>query len=528
MGAPKLELTPALVKGLTFDRMITGINKLGRPTLGPTPPDTHDWIVRDTVVSGLFLRLTRGASTWYVQRKMGGKRTVRAMGHLWLGEGAETTLTLEQARKRAQIWLGLMAQGIDPLRVKKKQLEDNAKSSLRQSLTLGVSFQDYMDKTRQKAAKSTTEDREKVKRWMERSPMWPVPIEKLDRDHVEASLGPLLAYLHGHVKARPSWGPRSLSPGTFNKIYAWSAQAWRRGAGQLGLPNSRGEGPFALWKADQAWPKAKMKTSEVLLDPDTLDGKAWLKALVELQAKAHDPGLLTNRPDPRTKGIKPHTGVLVDFFVLVLLWGTRKTETSLLKWDQVDFRKRIVLLHPETTKSGALGAVPMTDWAEEILHKRREFNDRWRPDEPSPYVFPSRVRGKAVASPNGILVALEKQTGLKVRAHDLRHTVATEVGSQADLQRAASLALASAALHHAKGRGLIGGATALYVHRQAEALRDLFQRREDRLRSVVGLPVNRKAAEASSLDEFLDLAANDPEVQRMFFERMAAKKINAT
>lgn len=524
MDAPKLELTPALVKGLIFDRMITGVTKAGRPSFGVLPPDTHDWLVRDTVVNGLFLRLTRGASTWYVQRKMGGKRTTRAMGHMWLRDGAETTLSLEQARKRAHVWIGLMAQGIDPLRVKKQQLEDNAKSNLREGLTLGVSFQDYIDKTRQKATKGTTDDREKVKRWMHRSPIWSVPIGEVSRDDVEDSLGPLLGHVMGKTRARPTWGPRSLSPGTFKKIYAWCSLAWKRGARELGIPSARGEGPFAAWKADQAWPASKMKTDEVLLDAETLDGKAWLKALITLQTRAHDPGILINRPDPRSRSIKPHTGVLVDFYVLVLLWGTRKTETALIKWDQVDFRKKIVLLHPDTTKSGALGAVPLTDWAEDILRKRREFNDRWRPDNPAPYVFPSRIHGKPISNPGGILLALEKQTGLKVRTHDLRHTVATEIGSQADLQRAASLALASAALHHAKGRGLIGGATTLYVHRQAEALRDLFQKREDRLRGLVGLPVNHKTLEASSLSEFLELAASDPDVQRMFFERMAAQK----
>lgn len=382
-----------------------------------------------------------------------------------------------------------------------------------------VAVRRLIEQTHSKASPATTADREKVAKWMNRSPMWSVPVAELTAEHVEGSLGPLLRRANGERIAAVGWGPRSMSPSTLNKIFAWSNGAWTRAAKSLAIPAGRGEGPFAAWRADQRWPKPKRKGGEVLLDTQSDTGRAWLKELVRLQTLAHDSAILTTRPDPRSKGVKPHSGVLIDYYLLVLLWGTRKTETALLRWSEVDFGRKVIELAPETTKAGALAVVPMTEWAEAILRARKAFNERWRPDDPSPYVFPSRIHGKPISTPQGVLAQLAELTGLRVRTHDLRHTLATAIGSEVDLRRAASLALASAALHHGKGRGLIGGATPIYLHEQVELLRDLYQKREDNLREIAGLPVPKRGREDG--DELIDQVMNDPELKRRFFERLA-------
>ena len=524
MPSIKIEFTPKLLETLTFDKQVVGVTPTGRPKLVDRPDDVSSWWIRDSRVNGLMLRLTEGSTTWIVRRKMGGKVKPRAMGHYWLKKAAEDLLTLDQARERAHIWLGLMAQGIDPLQVKKSRLQENALAEERAQLTLGVAMRRYIEATQRKAKAGTTDDREKVEKWMHRAPIWSVPVAELNRDHVEGALGPLLRRALGERVAHPGWGPKGTSAGSFKKVYAWCAAAWTRGARTLGLPSGRGEGPFAMWRADQKWPKGKRKGDEVLLDTESVTGKAWLQNLVRLQAEAHNPDILTNRPDPRSKEMKPHTGVLLDYYLVVLIIGTRKTETALLRWSDVDFEKRLIRLDEENTKSGALGVVPMTEWVEQILRARRAFNERWRPDHPSPYVFPSRIHGKPISNPGGVLTQLQELTGLKVRTHDLRHTMATAIGSEADLKKAAALALASIALHHGgKGRAMIGGATPLYLHQQAEALRDIFQRREDKLRAIAGLDVPERQQEDPT-DAFIDQIVDNPELQRRFFERMAGKK----
>jgi integrase len=62
---------------------------------------------------------------------------------------------------------------------------------------------------------------------------------------------------------------------------------------------------------------------------------------------------------PRQPGLKPHTSVLVDYFVLLLLCGTRRTETARLRWSDIRFEDDMVMLAAETTKSGKMAAVPL-------------------------------------------------------------------------------------------------------------------------------------------------------------------------
>ena len=61
-------------------------------------------------------------------------------------------LTLVEARKRASIWLGLMAQGIDPLRTKKDHQKDNALAKERAELTMRIAMRRLIEQTSRKAA----------------------------------------------------------------------------------------------------------------------------------------------------------------------------------------------------------------------------------------------------------------------------------------------------------------------------------------------------------------------------------------
>jgi integrase len=65
---------------------------------------------------------------------------------------------------------------------------------------------------------------------------------------------------------------------------------------------------------------------------------------------------------PRQHGLKPHTSVLLDYFMLLLLLllcGTRRTETARSRWSDIRLEDDMVMLAAETTKSGKMAAVPL-------------------------------------------------------------------------------------------------------------------------------------------------------------------------
>ncbi|MBN8742433.1 MAG: hypothetical protein BGP24_19060 [Lysobacterales bacterium 69-70] len=479
-----LDLTPKILDSLRFDVMPDERGKFANPT----PPGTREWVVRDLGVRGLLLRLTPRTTTWYVQRKVAGAPMKRAMGHWWSADGGYRRLSLTDARKRAKIWLGLMEQGIDPLVERKKRERSAQAERARDGLTLAVAFAEYAEARARKAKASTTTDRAKVPKWMAGAPLWAMSLADINEAAVEATFGPMLRATLHKTKA-PAWGPRSLSHGTLSKLYAYCSAAYARSAPKAGLPTGRGVGPFAAWRADQPWPAAVRRSTYLSTGSDV--GQNWLCELVKAQQRAHDPKILLDRPDPRGEGLKPHASVLVDFFLCVLLWGSRKQETARLQWKDVDFDRNLLVFPGAITKSGKDGVAPLTPWAREILEARRAANDRWRPEDVSQWVFPSRQHGKPLANARSVLVALKEQTGLWITAHDLRRTMATDLGRvRVPVEELGRLLVVGAALNHARGAtgAVPSNATEGYIQEQAELLRPHYLVRENRLRKLAGLP----------------------------------------
>ena len=512
--AVELKLTQRLVDGLDFDKPILRLDAHGRPVHGKTTKGQREWRLRDTELPGLQLRITPGSIGWYVNRRMGiHPGRLRSMG-------AHPDLSVAEARARGRKWLALMAEGKDPLVVKKEHQVTARAARQRDRLTMKVAYALFQETTAGNVKPSTVKDRKKVEGWMDGAPLWSMPVADIDRAAVLESLDPLRAHLVDG-KRRPTWGPRSLSAGTLHKLYTYLHGAYQFAAVDLKLPVM--ESPFAQWRTMVKWPQPTRRTT--YLPTKKPEGQTWVKALIELQARAHDPALLTTRPDPRQPGLKPHTSVLVDFFVLVLLWGTRRTETARLRWQDVHFDDDVIMLSAEVTKSRKMAAVPLGPWAKDILLQRKAANERWRPDSGQVWVFPSRQHGKPIAEPRNILETLREETGLWITAHDLRRTMATEIGMEAQMKQLTRLLVAGAALHHAQGQtgGVVSGATEGYLMDKASALRPLFVERENRLRKLAGLPVEGEGAVADTTAGLLQQALADPEFQRVYLTELAKR-----
>ena len=548
----QMELTQKLVDTLSFERSIVGL-KDGAPVFARTGKEEREWRVRDGGEHGepgLLLRVSRTGMTWCVRGMLMGQSKLRVIANAQKVDGSnDAVLPLAEARKVARDWLGLMKKGVDPYDERRQHQMTTAMLAKERRLTMGVAFGDYIEfkrkhqvaldgaslmvgvgKRRQVDAKMrdpSTEDRLKVQRWMQGSPLWATPVKDLTLREVEASLTPLLHRAQGK-KTTERWGPKSVSKGTMDKLYRHLDAAWWWAIKELQRNVNRDMGPFRVWRSkhESDWPKDKRVTSA--LDTTTDVHVPWLRALLEMQQEAHDPAVFTQRADPRGKGIKPHVAAMVDWYLCLILWGTRATETQLLEWTQVDFVHHLVWLSEDTTKSGSLDVIPLTPWAHTILQERQRLNALWRPEDPGRYVFPSREHGRPISSPRGIGEALAERTGIRLTPHDLRRSLAREIGTDEEMIKTAKLLVAGAALHHGAGRGgsQIAGATVRYLEDKANILRPLFQKRENRIREILGLHVEAPEKPAVDFDTqaILDRARQDPAFrQQLLAAALSAK-----
>ena len=131
---------------------------------------------------------------------------------------------------------------------------------------------------------------------------------------------------------------------------------------------------------------------------------------------------------------------LYDVVLLALSTGMRKGEIMGLRWDAVDFQRRMITL--EHTKNGERRGVPLVGPVYDALQERNRIR---RID--SPYVFPAPFRYGKEPQPIDITsawrVAVKRAKLEDFRFHDLRHSAASYLA-----MNGASLAEIAAVLGH--------------------------------------------------------------------------------
>ena len=116
------------------------------------------------------------------------------------------------------------------------------------------------------------------------------------------------------------------------------------------------------------------------------------------------------------KAVQALDAVARDFVLLLLFTGMRRHEAASLRWSNIDLASKMIHVPPEVTKAKRALDLPMSIPVYDMLVTRRQSNHS--------YVFPGRGRsywtsyGRAFAD-------LEKATGLKLSAHDMRRTFAS-------------------------------------------------------------------------------------------------------
>jgi integrase len=157
-----------------------------------------------------------------------------------------------------------------------------------------------------------------------------------------------------------------------------------------------------------------------------------------------------------------------DFLLLLLFTGMRKTEAASLRWEDVDLKNRVIRIPATRTKSGRKHDLPMSDFVRDLLVARRALGD-------AKFVFPGPGPTGHITSVFWALSFVEKASGIKASAHDLRRTYLT-VAESCEISPIALKALAN----HAMGNDVTAG----YVLITIERLREAAQRVANKLKEL--------------------------------------------
>jgi integrase len=160
-----------------------------------------------------------------------------------------------------------------------------------------------------------------------------------------------------------------------------------------------------------------------------------------------------------------------DYLLLLLFTGFRRREAAALRWDEIDFGKRVIRLPASRAKAGRPLDLPMSDYVRELLVARRSLGN-------ATYVFPSYGRSGHIMDARPWTDMVAEASGVKFTLHDLRRTFVT-VAESADI----SVHSLKALVNHSLGFGV----TESYIKMTAERLREPAQKVCDKLREFCGI-----------------------------------------
>jgi integrase len=384
---------------------------------GITPPDKGQAFYRDDKLKGFGLRVTpTGAKSFVVETRVKGRTRRETLGRYG-------PLTVEQARREAQKYLGQVATGIDPRAWVREVSARN--------VTLKGVFEDYCIE-RKSLKPSTLHDYRRIvfgdlKDWLNR------PIGQISKDAVAARHRRLGERSH----ARANNAMRVL-----RALFNFARGQYEDAEGRsLFLEN-----PVSRLSHTRSWyPNVRRRTviSRTQLAP-------WLEAVTALKSASSDEQAAT----------------VADYLLLLLFTGLRRTEGMTLQWQDVDLEERTLLI--TDTKNKEPLNLPLSDFVYDLLKGRQEV-------AVTPYIFPGAGEHGHLIEPRKQMRKVIKTSGVNFTLHDLRRTFITA---------AESLDISMYAIKRLVNHKMSGDVTAGYIVPDAERLRVPMQQITDYLLST--------------------------------------------
>jgi integrase len=438
------------------------ITKAHVDTLAPGI-DKDQAFLRDSELKGFGVRVTRnGVKTFIFEKRIKGRVRRQKLGRY-------PELTVEQARKQAQVLAGQIAQGIDPIAVREAERA--------RGITLKEAFEDFK-RARKKLKPSTLYDYTRYfesafKPWHNRT------LLEIGRDAVE----------HRHRTLGEQRG-RAYADGAMrfiSSLFSFAIARYQHEDGSDVLTVN----PVQRLTATKGWYKVERRRT--VLKPHQLP--AWYAAVQALKAPALPapapaqtpapvPAVSAQVPAP-VPALSPapatdatpatHSGEacaadVADLLVLLLFTGLRRMEALTLTWDQVDLKDRTLSI--ANTKNHEPLVLPLSDVVHDLLTAREAAQGASR------FVFPGTGKRGHLVEPKREIEKVRDACGIKFLLHDLRRTFITT---------ADSLELSVYAIKRLVNHKMHGDVTAGYIVSDLERLRDPMQRIADKLSQQIGL-----------------------------------------
>lgn len=489
----KVPITEALLDQIDFNHRIVGRNEDG--TLNTVPFTGNDWFLRDATMAGFCIRVTAKGMRFYAQRKLAGRPCLYQCGE-WSKAGEKTPLT--KARKTAEMALSKMKLGQDPNLEKKKAIAEVVSAREKATLTFGFVMERDAKNKKEADSPKTQKDRRDVAKWIKTMKIWRTPIHEVTDKHLNTMM----------EAVKEERGDASSV-----KVWRYTRAAWNRlPAGEIPSVD-----PFSEWLKAHTLPT--IKTRQTSLPTEEKEGQNWLQTIAGLR-EFEGSRAFAHR-------------VMADYILLSLCWGARKSEGCGMLVEHVDFDREFAVFRD--TKNGRDHFFPLTPGCAAILRNRIEDNNKPRGLDAkkarkgestftTPWLFPSRIRGKHLEIPTGALRVGDKAAGIKINMHDLRRTfagdIAADVMVDAEGRSTGNFGLVKVAMNHAD---IMSDVTQGYIMLKSrlKMLRPIYLAHEKRVLTAAGLkhllPAETKAipADLEGLLEALKSNADNPEAMAL-------------
>jgi integrase len=451
----RVELNQDMILRLSVDRKPLSIDGESKKIVFGVNDAQNPWILFDShrkAPVGFGVKVGKSSKTYIVQRKVDGKVIKIKVGNV------SDFDRIDDAREAARLLaVEAKASGVNPTTARRQQ-----KAS---EITVEMAFQSYVSYLKGR----------------------PVPVKSNTLDNIEKSKRKLDPLLSKRVRALMSLEILQM----FDKHAATARTAteqafrWASVAVKYAIK-------LEAHEAAQAGREPLLKSNP--FDALTLNGKYRTRAQLDEEYRrkgVRNPLSARDTLGSFLEALWKHRGPLnatgVDYLLLMLLWGNRKSESACLQWRDVISDEESVeaswvclkqgKVHFYDTKNRRTHVLPLTQAATEILRRRQEeAADRaeihgfgkWRR-----WVFPARSRYSKTghySDAQSLLKNVASDAGIpKLTRHDLRRSF----GRLAD-ELGLPMTVVKRLLNHSGD-----GVTALYTEAEWGRVRQYLQRVED-------------------------------------------------
>lgn len=338
------------------------ITKSNVDTAALPPAGKNQVFYRDDKLKGFALRVTASGTKSFVIEKTVGNKVRR----ITLGKYSDA-LPVEKARKMAQVLIGKITDGVDPIAEKR--------STRMHQITLGEVMQDYIQ-TRKGLKPKTLYDYQRVitialAAWKDK-PLTGITKDKVEKHHNR------LGEAHGHAYA-------NLAMRVLRALFNFAAGKYEDSEGRSLITDN----PVRRLSQTRAWYRVERRQTFI---------------------RAHELA-------PWFAGIQTLENVtLRDYLLLIIFTGLRRQEAAKLRWSQVDFKAKTLTI--TDTKNHQSHTLPLSDYLLELLQRRHH-------DSTGDFVFPGSGAGGYIIEPRKQMAKATEHSGVTFTVHDLRRTFIT-------------------------------------------------------------------------------------------------------